>query len=341
MVKAKENTGGCFFILVGFFLTIGLFLFLSFIFSIPEGLSIIIALLGAGYLTLKWLGIPSLKSILQITAFLIFGILLLKQAVSFLGPLTFDTDHNFTKEEGVNKTIKLIDNDSTLVYESNRTWQDNYGSSYTANLTVRDSDFNTLYNHINTYPYIETPNFWGKLYQYIDNKDSPYLDLVVAEFDRINKEQNLNQMEFADMVVTCIQDIPYSLVFQDACLPAENYEDSIKQVLIDCPDCCIGNIAYGIQNPVSFIQNLKGDCDTRTVLIYSILKQFNYDVAILNSDFYRHSIIGINLPTNGDHKIYKGKKYKVWETTSKYYKAGQLPYGFDNLTHWNVILTSK
>ena len=61
----------------------------------------------------------------------------------------------------------------------------------------------------------------------------------------------------------------------------------------------------------------------------------------LNSDFYRHSIIGINLPTSGIHKLHYGKRYVVWETTAKYYQAGKLPGNFNDITHWNVILTSK
>ena len=341
MAEIKKNTGGCFFILVTFFLAVGVFIFLSVVFSLPEIIALIIAIVGAGFLTVKWLGAPSRKSLINIAVLLVVCIVLFKMGVSLLTSLSSNLDHQFVPEEGVSQTMKFIETDSILVYESNRVWQDNNGSSFNVNLTVRYSDFNTLYGHINNYPYTDTPNFWGKLYKYIDRKDAPALDLVVREFTRIGKENKLNQMQFADMVVTCVQDIPYSLVFQEACLPAVNYEDSIKQVLEDCPECCIGNVAYGIQNPVSFLQNLKGDCDTRTVLIYSILKHFDYDVAILNSDFYRHSIIGINIPAKGVHKIYKGKKYKVWETTSKYFEAGELPYSFNNLTHWNVILTSK
>jgi hypothetical protein len=341
VTKNKNNTSGCFFVGIGLFLIIGIFLFLSIVFPFPEGAALIIAVVAAGFLTIKWLGLPSRKSLLQVAVLLIFGFIVLKAGHSFLTSLDVNTAHQFIPEEGVTKTMKRIENDSVLVYESHRDWQDNYGSSYSASLIVRARDYSTLHNHINTYPYADVPNFWGKLYQYIDKKDGPALDLVIAEFARINRERNLNQMEFAEMVVTCVQDIPYSLVFSEACLQAENYEDSIKQVLTDCPDCCLGNVAYGIQNPVSFLQNLKGDCDTRTVLIYSILKQFDYDVAILNSDFYRHSIIGINLPAKGDHKIYKGKKYKVWETTTKYFEAGELPYSFDDITHWNVVLTSK
>ncbi len=339
--NAKKDTGGCFFVLVGLFILIGVFVFLSITFAIPELLALLLSIIVAIFFTIKWLGMPSRTSLFQSALYLIIGLVLVKGGLSFLNSLLPVSDHRFSAVEGVTQTMQLIDKDSVLVYSSNRIWQDNYGSEYSGALTVRAADFIKLHNYIDAIPYKDPANFWGKLYERIDKKDSPYLDLVVAEFSRINKEKKLNQMEFAEMVVSCIQDIPYSFVFSETCLPAENYEDSIKKVLEECPECCIGDIAYGIQNPVSFLQNLKGDCDTRTVLIYSILKYFNYDIAILNSDFYRHSIIGINLPAQGSHKIYRGKKYAVWETTSKYFEAGQLPYSFNDITHWNVVLTSK
>lgn len=339
--KTKKNTSGCFFVLVAAFIVIGVFVFLSIIFPLPEAVALLLAVIVAIGLTIKWLGIPSKRAMLQTVLLLVVGFFVLRIGLSFLNSLIPITNQGFVPEEGVTKSIQLIDNDSVMVYASNRVWQDNHGVDYKASLTVRARDYNKLHNHLKDYKYIESANFWGSLYNHLDRKDGPALDLVVAEFARINKEKNLNQMEFAEMVVSCIQDIPYSLVFSEKCLAANNYEDSIKQVLLDCPDCCVGNIAYGIQNPVSFLQSLKGDCDTRTVLIFSILKQFNYDVAILNSDFYRHSILGINIPAKGEHKIYKGKKYKVWETTAKYFEAGELPYSFNNMTHWNVVLTSK
>lgn len=58
------------------------------------------------------------------------------------------------------------------------------------------------------------------------------------------------------------------------------------------------------------------------VLIYFILKYFNYDVVILNSMFYRYFIIGINIFVMGLFKIYYGKKYVVWEIIVKYYIVG-------------------
>lgn len=50
-------------------------------------------------------------------------------------------------------------------------------------------------------------------------------------------------MEFAEMVVSCIQDIPYSFVFQDKCLPANYYEDSIKNILENAPNA-VSEIFY-------------------------------------------------------------------------------------------------
>ena len=232
-------------------------------------------------------------------------------------------------------------NDTIPVYTSRRSWRDNLGNRFQGSLTVRQSDFSKLQHSIKAYKPSSNRNFWGNLYYYIEKNDAPSLDLVMATFSRINTEKKLSQMEFAEMVVTCIQDIPYSFVFQDACLPANNYEDTIKNILDDCPECCIGNVLYGIQNPVSFISNLKGDCDTRTVLIYSILKHFGYDVAILNSEFYKHSILGLNIPSSGKTKLYRGKKYVLWETTAKHYSAGVLPSNFDDIRHWNIVLTSK
>ena len=41
---------------------------------------------------------------------------------------------------------------------------------------------------------------------------------------------------------------------------------------------------------------------------FSVLSAFNYDVAILNSDVYRHSILGLNLPQTGQYKTILRKK---------------------------------
>ncbi len=230
--------------------------------------------------------------------------------------------------------------DSIILLQQNRRWNDNYGSSYTGEFSVREKDYLASKKQYFNYTQRESYSSWGKLYQYLATEDTPKLDLILKELTAIKKAKKLNQFEFAEMVVTFIQDIQYSFVFEKACLAPEHYEESIRSVLVRCQECCIGNIPYGIQNPVGFMGNLKGDCDTRTVIIYAILSHFGYDVAILNSDYYRHSILGLNIPAKGQYKTQNGKRYYVWETTNKHFTIGTLPKNFDNINHWNIVLTN-
>ncbi len=340
----SKKPNGCLWLIITIIFGVIGFAVFTFLFSLPPLLAIIAALAIAIFFSVVILGRPTTKSLILnglLITFLFFGIKYgTNQLLSILKQYDYSED-SFSSEEIVSETKILEGIDSIPVYTSNRFWKDNYGQSYTTSLTVRQRDVLQLRGHITRYTPPNSDNFWGQLYDYIDKTDTPSLDLVLDAFNKINMEKRLNQMEFAEMVISCIQDIPYAFVFQDSCLQAENYEKSIKDILQSCPECCIGNITYGIQNPVSFIQNLKGDCDTRTVLIYSILKYFDYDVAILNSDYYRHSILGVNLPASGKFKMYRGKKYTLWETTAKHFTAGSLPANFDDVQYWDVVLTSK
>ncbi|MFT5104199.1 MAG: hypothetical protein ACI86C_001863 [Candidatus Latescibacterota bacterium] len=343
MTQSKQENNGCLRIIVPVFLTIIGFAVIRNFIDINYLLALIIAFLGAIFLSYKLLGKPSVSSALITLLAIGLVVVLLFVAKTFL---QFIFDIPETKvvnlaDENVERETRILNEDSVYLYTSNRVWKDYYGRNYAGPLSVRDSDFQRLRYSQNDFTPLDHLSYWGQLYDLMDKQNTSSLDLVMETFDKIHAEKKLNQMEFAEMVVSCIQDIPYAFVFEEACMPAEYYESSIAKALEICPECCIGNIKYGVQNPVSFMQNLKGDCDTRTVILYAILKYYNYDVAILNSNHYLHSILGLNIPAAGDFKIYNGKKYIVWETTADGYSAGQLPYNMKNLSHWNVVLTSK
>lgn len=343
MDRGKKSTSGCLWIFVFGILSLITYVFINAFISDNFWLSLGLAIAFSLTLTTRWLGSPQLKQIFG-NVFMIFFVLMgLRLFMVFFVEL-FNIEPEFSgfnKAEGVELTKLFIDNDSVAVFSSHRVWQDNFGNDYQASLAVREADYYRLRGQIEAYRLDDQSDFWGGLYDFVETNDRPSLDLVMATFEEIHKSKALNQMQFAEMVVSCVQDIPYSLVFQAQCEAPDRYERSIRNILESCPDCCIGNIPFGLQNPVSFLANLKGDCDTRTVLIFSILRHFNYDVAILNSDYYRHSIIGLNLPAAGLHKMHFGKKYMTWETTAKYFRIGELPSNFDNVNYWNVVLTSK
>ena len=339
----KKHANGCLWLVVMAIVLTVSFGVITVSLDLPIVISLVLSVAGSVFIALKLVGKPKLSSIIggAVLAIIVIGILV--AGISFLFSM-FEppvTSTVFRAEESVRKTYRMEANDSVEVYAANRVWRDNLGNNFSTTLAVRVKDYLKLRNHIDSYRPASSINFWGDLYDYIERTDRPALDIIMESFRTIQNEKKLNKMEFAEMVVTCIQDIPYSLVFQEECLDPGNYEYDIKELLEDCPECCIGNIKYGIQSPVSFVQNLKGDCDTRTVMIYSILKSFGYDVAILNSEHYRHSILGINLPASGKVKVYNGKKYALWETTAKYYSAGTLPATYSDVSYWDIVLTSK
>jgi hypothetical protein len=61
----------------------------------------------------------------------------------------------------------------------------------------------------------------------------------------------------------------------------------------------------------------------------------------MSSEFYGHSIIGINLPINGIAYIYNNQRYVLWESTAPNCKPGIMPNELSNLNNWRISLKSK
>lgn len=173
--------------------------------------------------------------------------------------------------------------------------------------------------------------------------DKSKLNFLYSLFNDIQKKQELSRYEFADMIVSFVQNIEYNIPAVTDCKTAYESGGVVKD-MIDEGYNCDGNIAFGYYAPVEFIGKWIGDCDTRTVFLYTVLKHYGYDVVIFNSDLYMHSILGINLipefSTNPSYKEYNHKKYYAWEATSPW-PLGLLPPMCNNMRYWNVVLDNN
>jgi hypothetical protein len=160
-------------------------------------------------------------------------------------------------------------------------------------------------------------------------------------FDSIQKGNSFNKMKFAEVIVSFVQDIPYYLILDSEC-DASLYNDNFIKEYLNSKDArCFGYQKFGINSPLEFISSLKGDCDTRTLLLYTVLDHYGYDVALMSSDEYGHSILGINLPYNGISYEYNNSRYVLWETTSPNLKPGIIARKISNLNYWKISLKSK
>jgi len=178
-------------------------------------------------------------------------------------------------------------------------------------------------------------DYYGKVYVQLVKDNRAKMERIYKTYENIKKKYKLNYRQFAEMVVASVQEIPYVLVHPESCFKARQWGGFMETYHQEGKEC-LPNIRFGLTSPTEFIYNLKGDCDTRTVFLYTVLSHFGYDVAILVSR--THCVLGINLPAvHGDYLTHKGKKYFFWETTARGFPPGVLPNEFKNDT-WYIAL---
>nr|WP_321237295.1 hypothetical protein [uncultured Psychroserpens sp.] len=241
-----------------------------------------------------------------------------------LGPVDLPKRKPVVKDE----TVKLVIDSSSVrinkFYLSQQTWVGFKREKHTMPFKVEyDGVINSKKNRND---FKVTYGFkWGDFYKTLSDNDRPLIEELAQTFYSYQEKKKMSRRDFAELMITAIQDIPYTLILGKVC-------DS----LITKP--CYGNIKLGLFAPAEFVSNLTGDCDTRTVLLFTLLSRFNYDIAILNSKAYRHSVLGINIPSTGKFKMHQNTKYYFIETTARGCPIGYLNQSVSDISKWDFQL---
>ena len=175
------------------------------------------------------------------------------------------------------------------------------------------------------------------LYGTLARTDADHLPRIYAMFDSLGRDRGLNREQFAQMVVTCVQDIPYALVHQGTCDDFDRMAPGL--VSEHNRKTCQPGIRFGVQGPAEFMYNLKADCDTRALFLYTVLRHFGYDAAVLISNHYSHSVLGLAQPAASSRYVEKrGHRYYAWETTSKGFPLGMLAPQMSDMRFWDIAV---
>lgn len=229
-------------------------------------------------------------------------------------------------------------NDSIITHF--RTWENYDGRKYSGNLKIRLSDYRNAESFRNhTTPVSGDLAGYNYLVDAFSAADQNKLSGVYSLFDSLRLIHQMDEKGFAEMIVSCIQDIPYTLILEDVCSPWQ-YNDVFIRDYLQKGGQCRPYVKYGLLTPVEFIATLQGDCDTRALLLYTLLDHYGYDVVMLSSSYYRHSVIAINLPYSGVSKVINGKKYVIWETTQAKIPPGLFPNQMSQMKFWSANLLS-
>ena len=243
-----------------------------------------------------------------------------------------DTNNKYVTED----TIEIIDPNCPESFNAllaknsiTRNWEDYSSNEYCIGYTSSNSTYHASKRNRNAYNSEyrgEYYSYWGKLYKNLYENDKDKISPLLDSLSQIQTQQKLKYDEFANVLVSFVQDIPYSYVFDNR--KCSDYKGTP----------CIQGEKFGILSPTEFLHTLSGDCDTRTVLLYTILRHFNYSPKIVVSLAYEHSMLLLDVATSGEHFMEKGKKYYFWETTGLGWQAGIIPPGMSELKNWHIVL---
>lgn len=231
-------------------------------------------------------------------------------------------------------------NDSLIIHH--RVWKDYTGQQYEGDIWVRKKDLQHSSNFKNlNISAVSSFTGYDAMLSELSQQDINKLAGVYQLFDSLKAINNIDSVRFAEIIVSFVQDIPYSLVLDKDCDPSLYRDRQVKEYLIKGEGDCYSNQRFGINTPLEFMVSLKGDCDTRTLLLYTILSHYGYDVAILSSELYAHSILGINLPFTGKSMSTGNRIFTVWETTAPGLQPGLLTEEISDFNNWRFSLQSK
>lgn len=169
--------------------------------------------------------------------------------------------------------------------------------------------------------------------------DEEKITEVAKIFSDSAANKKMDAQQTAEMVVTFIQEIPYYLVHDESCEKAISSGNDFMREYHQEGKPCLPNIAAGVQSPYEFLHNLKGDCDTRSLLGHAILSKLNIASSVWVSDTYGHSILGVAVPVgHGLYKEINGIKHYGVELTAKGYRLGMVSPEQARPNNWDITL---
>jgi hypothetical protein len=151
-------------------------------------------------------------------------------------------------------------------------------------------------------------------------------------------KKQISGFDMLNYVVTAIQTPRYtSIEYVDKC----EYKDCRPRA--DGRGCCENIYPFGLFTPAEFILQKTGDCDTKSLVAYALLKKLGFNAAMLIGDTESgvHAMLGLtnvvpSIPSK--HVQYNGRIYYPWEVTNKRdgYQLGNMMM-WRGWLNWNVV----
>jgi hypothetical protein len=182
------------------------------------------------------------------------------------------------------------------------------------------------------------------VYKELVEHDEKALIPIARSLHTLAKSKQLTPLQEATMVVSLVQSMPYALVLEQSCQHPPRSE-AVVNFLRNCNSgCCISPKKFGILSPIDMFATARGDCDSKALLLYLLLKQMDYNVAVFTSIHYQHAVLAINVevPKSQQSTVLwiNNKPYWFWETTSYGSIPGKMPLSYSDIQYWQSSIYS-
>ncbi len=224
-------------------------------------------------------------------------------------------------------------------------WDDFSQRSYTGEYSTTLGQYNQSNAMHNALASVEArgdvQTYWSSIYQSLVRNDQAKLDSIVDFFRTQRDSLRLNPTETAEAVVTFIQEIPYYLLHDGTCEEAMSQGNDFMTEYHAEGRPCLAGVVAGLQSPYEFVHNLKGDCDTRSVLCHTLLTKLGIPSSVWVSEAYGHSIIGIGVAGAGNnYKTVNGQRHFATELTAKGFRVGMISPDHTDMDNWLITITN-
>ena len=260
-------------------------------------------------------------------------LLVLSALVGCSGPSIKPKKHKKKQAQGQEQPVDLrvfkqsVKGDSLQMSWS---WEDYSGNVFQVQYQIAQKDIERSKNNrveLRESPMVKNSPDYGMLTDF----DAKTLKPLAKSLKQLAKDNQFNERQTAEMVITMVQNIEYTLVHpyshsdmekidkdNGGSFIAEYHGQSEHKPWNKTPygGCEEMIDPAGVYSPVEFLCTFRGDCDTRTITVYTLLKLLNIESIVVNGP--GHSMLALPYsPSNPAAPIIqcKGQNYYFLETT--------------------------
>lgn len=151
---------------------------------------------------------------------------------------------------------------------------------------------------------------WSCIYPVVHARSLPDLEPLLERIAAGFAHESWTTTDAAAWLLDLVQQIPYRL-------PTEE--------------------AFGLRPPALVVSEDWGDCDSKSLLLISLLDRLGIESELIVSEAHAHALVGIAVPTGGDGHLHRGREYAWAETTALDAPLGWLHPRLRVPDDWRVV----